>query len=174
MPTITYRDATPADAPILADLGRRTFVETFGHLYTPENLAAFLLNHAPEKWAADLADPNLSVRLVEDKGTPAGYAKVGPKTLPYEANGPAAELSQFYLLKPWHGSGIAQELMAWTLAEARRRGAEELFLSVYVDNHRARRFYERYGFQFVGPYAFMVGTQADEDHVMRLSLKEPA
>jgi ribosomal protein S18 acetylase RimI-like enzyme len=171
---ITYRDAAPADAPILADIGRRTFVETFGHLYAPENLAAFLLNHAEEKWAEDLANPNLSVRLVEDDGTPAGYAKVGPKTLPYDPTGPAVELSQFYLLKPWHGAGIAQELMAWTIAEAKRRGAEELYLSVYEDNHRARRFYERYGFTIVGPYAFMVGTHADVDHVMVLSLKDHA
>ena len=41
--------------------------------------------------------------------------------------------------------------MDWALDEARRRGAEELYLTVYTDNHRARRFYERYGFEAVGP-----------------------
>jgi len=97
---------------------------------------------------------------------------VGPVRLPVELGGAAAELRQFYILKPWHGRGIAAELMAWVLDEARRRGAEELYLSVYVDNHRARRFYDRYGFEFVAPYAFMVGEQADEDLIMRLKLKE--
>jgi len=62
--------------------------------------------------------------------------------------------------------------MDWSNEEARRQGADDLYLSVFVDNHRARRFYERYGFEFVGLYAFMVGTHADEDHVMRLRLKE--
>ena len=47
---------------------------------------------------------------------------------------------------------------------------QEQFLSVYVDNHRARRFYERYGFEEIGTYAFMVGNHADEDHLMRLVL----
>mgnify|MGYP006146997509 CR=1 FL=1 len=37
------------------------------------------------------------------------------------------------------------------LDTARSRGAEELYLTVYTDNHRARRFYERYGFAFVQP-----------------------
>jgi GNAT superfamily N-acetyltransferase len=91
---------------------------------------------------------------------------------PFEPRGPSIELRQFYVLEPWHGQGVAQELMAWTIGEAKRRGAEDLYLSVFVDNHRARRFYARYGFEFVGLYAFMVGSHADEDHVMRLRLVE--
>jgi GNAT superfamily N-acetyltransferase len=169
---ISFRDAGPDDAAILADLGRRTFAETFGHLYSPENLAAFLATHTEEKWRSELADPAFAVRLAEDDGTPAAYAKVGPPTLPFEPLGPSIELRQFYVLGPWQGAGISSELMDWAIAEARRRGAEDLYLSVFVDNHRARRFYERYGFTFVGPYAFMVGDHADEDHVLRLSLRD--
>ena len=60
--------------------------------------------------------------------------------------------------------------MAWVLAEAAGRGAEEIYLSVFIDNPRARRFYERYGFEAVGRYDFMVGSHADEDIVMRLGL----
>jgi ribosomal protein S18 acetylase RimI-like enzyme len=60
--------------------------------------------------------------------------------------------------------------MDWTVAEAERRGAKELYLTVYVENHRARRFYDRYGFEAVGRYDFMVGTHADEDVIMRKAL----
>ena len=56
------------------------------------------------------------------------------------------------------------------VTEAEVRGADELWLSVFVDNHRARRFYERYGFEVIGRYDFIVGSHADEDHVMRLKL----
>ena len=172
MTDLLSREATPADAASLAELGRASFVETFGHLYRPQDLATFLEVHSEERWAADLADPTLAVRLVEQGGVAAAYAKVGPVSLPVAAAGAAAELRQFYILKPWQGSGVARELMAWVLDEARRREADELYLSVYVDNHRARRFYDRYGFEFVAPYAFMVGEQADEDLIMRLRLKE--
>ena len=81
-----------------------------------------------------------------------------------------AELRQLYVLQPWHGTEVARTLMEWVLAEARARGAEQIFLSVFIDNHRARRFYERYGFEAVGTYAFMVGTHADEDIIMRAVL----
>jgi GNAT superfamily N-acetyltransferase len=167
---IVWRDAGPTDAESLAALGRATFTETFGHLYTPENLAAFLETHNPAGWRAELSDPAFAVRLAEEGGQAVGYAKVGPPSLPFEVTGPTVELRQFYLLKPWHGQGAAQEMMAWVLAEARRRGAEQLYLSVFTDNHRARRFYERYGFEAVGTYHFMVGTHADDDIIMRLEL----
>ena len=167
MAEITYRTATVADAALLSSLGQETFSETFGHLYSPENLAAFLTNHNVENWTAELADPRFTIRLAEQDGAPAGFAKLGPPSLPFEVSGPTAELRQLYVLKPWQGAGVAQALMAWVIEEARARGAEQLFLSVFVDNHRAQRFYARYGFEPVGTYAFMVGTHADEDIIMR-------
>lgn len=169
---IAYRDAAPADAASLADLFARSFTETFGHLYRPEDLADFLADADESAWARELADPALTVRLAEAGGRAAAFAKVGPVTLPVTPAGPAAELRQLYILQPWQGRGIAQELMRWTLDRARAAGARELYLSVYIDNHRARRFYESYGFTFVSPYAFMVGAQADEDLVMRLALED--
>ncbi len=170
MSGIRFRNAAARDAAALASLGRRTFTESFGHLYTRDNLAAFLLNHAEERWAEELADPELSVRVAEADGEFVGYAKLSPPTLPFEPRGPSLELRQFYLLKPWHGRGVSQELMRWVIEEARSRGAEDLYLSVFVDNHRARRFYERSGFEIIGTCAFMVGSHADEDHIMRLKL----
>lgn len=168
--SVTLRTAGPRDAETLADLGRRTFTETFGHLYSPENLAAFLVSHSPERWRMELADPAFAVRIGEVDGAAVAYAKLGPPSLPFEPRGKPIELRQFYVLKPWHGTGAGSELMQWALDEAQRRGADEMFLSVFVDNHRARRFYERYGFERVGRYDFMVGTHADEDIVMRLGL----
>ncbi len=171
MGEVVWRIAGAEDAARVGDLGRRSFVETFGHLYSAENLAAFLVNQDEEKWRAELSDPRCVVRLGEADGEAAAYAKLGPPSLPFEVGGPAVELRQFYVLKPWQGAGLAAELMAWVLDEARRRGAAEIYLSVFVDNGRARRFYERYGFDYVGRYAFMVGTHADDDLIMRLRLE---
>ena len=172
MDEIVYRRAGTADAAPLSELGRRTFTETFGHLYEPQDLAAFLLNHSEERWAEELADPRFAVQVAETAGESVAYAKLGPPTLPFEPRGAAIELRQFYVLSPWHGRGISAGLMDWAIGEAAARGADDVYLSVFTDNHRARRFYARYGFEYVGRYAFMVGTHADEDHVLRLGLKE--
>lgn len=166
----TYRDAGPRDAEALADLGARSFTETFSPLYDSADLRVFLEQHTVERWAREIANPAKDVRLVDCDGELVGYAKLAPPTLPFTTDRTAVELSQFYVLKPFQGAGVAANLMDWVLTRARQRGAEELYLSVFTDNHRARRFYERYSFEFVQTYAFMVGNHADEDIIMRLAL----
>lgn len=167
---IDYRDATRADAAMLADLSQRSFTETFGHLYHPDDLAAFLARLSEAGWAGELADCAFGIRIAEEDGTAIGFAKIGPPSLPFTPRGASAELRQLYVLGPWHGSGVAAALMDWAIATVRAQGAADLYLSVFVENPRARRFYERYGFERVGTYAFMVGTHEDEDDVMRLRL----
>ncbi len=167
---ITFRDATAADAETICALARRTFTETFGHLYDPADLAAFLSGHTDEGWRSDLVDPAFAIRLAERDGAAVGYARLGPPSLPLTPRGAAIELRQIYLLAPAQGTGAAQAMMAWAIGTARGRGADELYLSVFVDNHRARRFYERYGFERIGEYGFMVGNHRDSDDIMRLAL----
>lgn len=168
--TVAFRAATVEDAELMAALGRRAFTETFGHLYTPENLALFLENHSPDKWRAELSDPACAVCVGEADGQAMAYAKLLPPDVPIEITAPAIEVKQFYVLNGWHGTGVAQQLMDWAIAEARDRGAEEIYLSVFTENERARRFYTRFGFEEVGRWKFMVGTHADEDILMRKAL----
>jgi ribosomal protein S18 acetylase RimI-like enzyme len=168
--SVTYRAASAADCEALAELGARTFTHTFGHLYQPSDLQIFLQNHTPENWGKELGDPAFEVRVAERDGELVGYAKLGPPHLPFEPRGEAAELRQLYVVEEMKGQGVADELIRWVIERARDKRADYLYLSVFVDNHRARRFYEKYGFEPEGTYAFMVGTHADEDIVMRLKL----
>jgi len=164
------RTATQADAALVDRLFRSIFTETFAHLYKSEDLAAFMAKFTLDRWQSELADPSFAYRIAELDGMPVGYAKIGPMDLPADHGDRPIELYQFYLLNEARGRGIAQDLMAWVIDTARAMGGEELFLSVFTENHRARRFYQRFGFAEVGPYHFMVGSQADEDIVMRLAL----
>jgi diamine N-acetyltransferase len=168
--SVTYRSADPVDAPSLDRIFKTSFCDAFAHLYRAEDLQLFLSSVGVGDWQRQLVDPAYAVRLAEVDGVPVGFVKLGPLKLPVETDGPALLLDQLYVLKEHHGSGIARALMDWALDEARRRGARELYLTVYVDNDRARRFYDRDGFEPVGRYDFMVGTHADEDIIMRKML----
>ncbi|HSX64010.1 MAG TPA: GNAT family N-acetyltransferase, partial [Pseudoxanthomonas sp.] len=77
MPMI--RRATVEDAPLLSELAARTFTETFGHLYPPQDLQAFLADaYAVDKQRIILAHPDYAVWLLEDEGVAVGHAAAGP------------------------------------------------------------------------------------------------
>lgn len=169
--TIVYRDAAPADGDELAQVARRIFTETFGTLYRQEDLKAYLDEaYGQNGLVGVLRDPAYKVRLATADETIIGYCTIGPVAFPGEWSATTTELHNLYILGPWQGEGVAQVLMDRGLNEAREGGATEVLLSVYVDNHRARRFYERYGFVEIGKYAFMVGTHEDDDRIMKLTL----
>lgn len=172
---IAYRDAVPEDAAGLAALFTESFMGTFGHLYRPADVEEFLAGNTEEKWRGFLADTDYAIRVVESDGDLLGFVELAPQKLPYDSTQPVIELRRLYMLKQAHGTGAAHELMRWALDEAVRRGAKEIILSVYIDNHRARRFYGRYGFEEVGRFDFMVGSHADEDLILRhIILQAPA
>ena len=170
MTEVGYRDVVLADSAMIADLFARSFVETFGALYRPDDLDTFLAGITPESFAEEIGNPEFALRVAQAGGEPIGFAKLGPPTVQIETPPGTLELRQIYVLKPWQGKGVAQSLYGWAEEEARRRGAGHLQLTVYIDNHRAKRFYERHGFGDVGRHAFMVGSHADEDIVMRKPL----
>jgi diamine N-acetyltransferase len=168
---ITYRDATPADGAVLGGIARATFIDSFGSLYKLDDMATFLAKGSDAACTAELADPDIAVRFAETGGAPIGFCKLSSLKLPASAPGPrAGELRQLYIYKPWHGLGIADELTRWAMDSARARGFAEIWLSVFTENQRARRFYARHGFVEIEPYHFMVGDQADEDILCRAML----
>ncbi|MCW3846297.1 GNAT family N-acetyltransferase [Sphingomonas sp. LB-2] len=168
---ISYRDAVPADGPELDAMAQKIWLETFEHSAPPENIAAYLAHaygpHGP--LIRELGDPERRTHLALDEGRIVGYTKLIPPWLP-DAEPGARQLSQIYVASSHHGLGIAQVLMDWTIAAARAAGASALLLTVWENNHRARRFYDRLGFVHIGDYGFPVGDQIDTDHIMRLAL----
>ena len=170
---IATRDATPADALAVRALYIACFTDTFGHLYAAEDFAVFMGWQDEARWHAEFADPDFAVHVAESQNGLIGFAKLGPASMPFDPGDRACiELRQLYVLPEAKGTGIAARLMDWSVAEARRRGAADLWLSVFTDNDRARRFYRRYGFVEVMPYKFMVGNHADEDMICKLALDD--
>jgi ribosomal protein S18 acetylase RimI-like enzyme len=170
---IRYMDATPADGPALDAMARACWEDTFRHSCSAEDMALYLGQAYGPNGALlrHLTDPAHRFRLAKDGDSIAGYAKLSEPWLPEGTFGPRArQLSQLYVAKPWQGAGIAQVLMDWTIGTALDLGADELLLTVWEENHRAFRFYKRYGFEHIGDYAFQTGNQTDRDLIMRLPL----
>ena len=112
--TFSIRRATPADAVRVADIARRNFTETFGHLYPPEDLAYFLdVSYVPQTQREVLEDPRYAVWLLEDGDEAIGHILVGPCGLPHEdASESDGEIKRLYILARAHNGGWGARLTA--------------------------------------------------------------
>jgi ribosomal protein S18 acetylase RimI-like enzyme len=162
------RRAGLTDASALADLGRRTFADTFGADNSADDLRAYLDGaYAEPIQRQELASSDLTYFLAEADGVPVGFALLRrDNSSPFVDDPTAIELQRLYVDRVWHGSGLAQALMATCVQHAVARGAGSLFLGVWERNAKALRFYAAQGFVVVGSQRFMVGSDAQTDLVM--------
>lgn len=169
---VTVRSGTPADAAALAELAATTFRDAFGADNSPEDLALHLAqSYGISQQTAELSDPAITTLLAFADGALAGYAQLRPGQAPGCVQSiHSIELWRFYVAREWHGRGLAQQLMTAVVAAARGRKAATLWLGVWEHNPRAQAFYKKSGFTDVGSQTFLVGTDAQTDRVMELSL----
>lgn len=99
----------------------------------------------PGMFWSELADPETRHYVVAED---ASGALVGYAGLACVAD--EADVQTIGVRRDHWGSGLGATLLADLLAEARRRGCRHVMLEVRVDNTRAQRLYERFGFEPLG------------------------
>ncbi len=168
-PPIILRPAGPADNELLAEMGARTFADTFGPDNTPENMAAYLAaSFSPARQAAELAEPNSLFLIAEVDGAAQGYVRLREGPAPKSVTGDRPlEIVRLYARQAFIGRGVGAALMRASLAEAARRGCDTVWLDVWERNPRARAFYERWGFSNVGTTVFPLGDDLQTDLLMQ-------
>lgn len=166
LPTIRRADAR--DAGLLAELGARTFSETFAADNTPVDLATYLAaSFSPEKQAAELADPHTTFLVAEIDEAVTGYAQIHAGDVPACVTGPKpVELVRLYASRESLGRGVGHELMRACVNEARRARHQTIWLGVWERNERAQTFYRKWGFRVVGEHTFRLGSDPQNDLIM--------
>lgn len=165
---LTLRRGVVADAPVLAHFAEMQFVAAFGAQNDPGDLAHFLrMSYGIAQQQRELGDPDWVTLLLEREGAPCAYAQLSRTTvLPAPGRRAPVELRRFYVDRAWHGRGVAGTFMAEVLAAARALGGDAVVLGVWEANPRGIAFYRKAGFTEVGRVTFMLGRDAQTDHVM--------
>ncbi|HEV2704519.1 MAG TPA: N-acetyltransferase [Pyrinomonadaceae bacterium] len=169
-PLIRLADAS--DAALLAELGARTFTETFAADNRPEDMAAYLASAFTEaRLAEELSDPRATFLIAEIEGRAGAYAKL------HAGDAPACvtpdrpiELARLYAAREWLGRGVGEALMRACVEEAQRGAYRTVWLGVWERNWRAQAFYRRWGFREVGSHVFMLGEDVQTDLLMERAL----
>jgi ribosomal-protein-alanine N-acetyltransferase len=104
--------------------------------------------------------------VAEEAGELVGYA-----VLWFAAN--EAELGDIAVLPEERNRGLGRWILEGALREARRRGAEQVYLEVRDSNTDARRLYEKAGFETVGTRPSYYSEPVEDAILMRRRLDTP-
>jgi diamine N-acetyltransferase len=173
-PNLIIRRGKLRDAELLAELGARTFSDTFAADNTPEDMAAYLASaFNPEHQATELADSQCLFQIAETNGLAVGYAMLRSGNVLSEVTGDSPiELVRLYVSRDSLGGGVGAALMRACIGEAKRRRYQTLWLGVWEHNHRARAFYRRWNFNEVGTHVFHLGDDPQTDILMQRSISD--
>ena len=165
---VTIRRANREDAGLLAELGARTFAETFASDNSPQDMAAYLAaSFNPAQQMAELEDPASTFLIAEVGGLAAGYAKLhAGEPLELVDGAKPIELVRLYVSREWLGRGVGEALMRKCVDQARQAGYKTIWLGVWERNGRAQAFYRKWNFRTVGEHVFQLGSDPQRDIVM--------
>ena len=154
--------------PLLCKIARQSFYDTFNGTCTEEDMQGFLDQYFNEnKLGDEVKDPENFYFFAETDALPVAYLQFMEdySGFPLIKKWKALELKRIYVLKEYHGKGIAQQLMDYFLTYAKEKHYEVVWLGVWEKNKRAQKFYEKYGFINSGhTHDFPIGNTPQTDN----------
>ncbi len=146
---VTVRPATPADIPVLGQLG--ALLVRAHHGFDPQRF----IPATPQTeqgygsfLGTQLKEKNAVVFVAELKGEVVGYAWAKVEGYDYMSlRGPAGVLNDIVVDPAHRGQGIGRILLDATLAELKTRGVPRVVLSTAEKNEPARRLFAGAGFR---------------------------
>ncbi len=129
------REARPDEAEALAAVQRDASLAALPHIFPPDRYP-FPLDVVRQRWEDALAEPAVTVIVAERSAALLGVAACRREWL-----------DGLYVVPASWGEGVGRRLHDEALARLRFGGSERCHLWVLEHNDRARRFYERLGWQ---------------------------
>jgi ribosomal protein S18 acetylase RimI-like enzyme len=165
------RVANMTDASTLAAIGLSTFIDTYAHLNTPQNMELYLEGKFTEASVTkELAEEHTLFLIDEStEGIPLAYAKMRLNT--EESQDPKAiEIERIYAKEEAQGKGLGKAMIEACYQKAKEKGYETIWLGVWEHNPNAIGFYQKMGFEAFGTHNFQLGQDAQTDLLMKKSL----
>jgi len=170
--TIEIKPAGLPEAELIADIARKTFMETYGEMNTPENMEAYLNSQfSDEKLVEELQHPRTRFFLAYLNGIPVAFTKVRDDRKAKKLEEiKALEIQRIYVLQEYQGFSMGKAMLDMIKELARKDGYQTIWLQVWQKNNKAIRFYQKAGFTVFETAKFLLGNSSQQDFLMRYDL----
>ncbi len=172
---IEIRNATEADAEILALLGTTTYIESHGHfLASSTDLNEYVEStFSVSKTKEDLNDLNSVFFIIFVNELPVGYAKLLLNSRHEDVKSRVScKLEKIYILAHFIPLRIGQKFLDFIISKMTDLQVDTIWLTVYKENKRAIGFYLKNNFQELGTSTFMVNGSGYENIVFARKIEK--
>lgn len=172
MDGVILRAASEADVASLSALGIQVFLDT----YAPEGIRPSVAREVLSAFSQEsvrgwLQRPGSQVLVAERAGHLIGFAHttLGTEQALVRAQRPV-ELDRLYVQEPFTAHGIGSRLIQRAEISAAAAGADVMWLSPWVHNHRALRFYAKHRYEDLGLTWYTFDEERHENRVLAKAL----
>ena len=153
----------------LSEIAKTSFLDAHGASAPKEDIDGYIAQYFDvNAFSKELKNAKNQYYLIFHEGLLAGYSKA-VFNIPNENIGEqnVTKLERFYLLKDYYGKGLASQLLNFNGKISQENNQKGIWLAVWIENHRAIRFYTKNNFRKVGSYDFHISaTHANPNHIM--------
>ncbi|WP_448528715.1 GNAT family N-acetyltransferase [Raineya sp.] len=164
---LLIQQATLKDLPTLLYLAQETFREKWTPIDGKELVESYIQkNMQISHFQNALQNSDISFWIAFWQGKPCGYLKIIRNAIPdnYTYLGKCfLQIEKLYLFAFAQRLKIGSELMKIALQVAQNENFDVIWLGVWSKNEQAIRFYEKFGFQKIGDWIFVMGDKICED-----------
>ena len=166
---MTFTRVQTTDAELLRFFAERTFRLAYEDKNDPGDFKAYCDQYfSLEQILAEIEHPHAAFWFAWNGEQLVAYLKLNFDHHPPELNSHrTVQIERIYVEPDVQGRGIGQKLLLFAQEQAKTKGAEWLWLSVWQANPPAVRFYERNGYEIFGTETFVVGTDEQLDWLMK-------
>jgi ribosomal protein S18 acetylase RimI-like enzyme len=168
---IVIRTATAADAAMIADLSRETFLDAFAALNNKDDVDKYMSEQFSVPQLMQQVGVEGHTFLLAVSGTETvGYIFLKDGSGHDAPNSNAIEISRLYVRNAYIGTGIGKRLMDAAISTAKQLKRHILWLGTWERNERGIKFYQSFGFSKFSEHDFILGNDVQRDWLMGLPI----
>ena len=170
---VILRAAVDTDALCIGVLGTQVFLDTYAPDGVRASLAREALTHlSPAAISVLLSAPGSRFIVAERDGRMVAFAQLTMDSIQEQVPlRPAAELNRLYVQERFTGRGVGTALLARAETMAATEGANTLWLTAWVGNHRALAYYARRDYKDFGATLYEFENEQYENRIFAKSLR---